>query len=369
MCGIAGYIGQSNDLNITYNLITKLFEKIEIRGIDASGYWGAEPGAKGKVYYHKEPIKSSLFIKNYYWKSVMFNANLNILLVHSRGASKGVGEPSENYNNHPFTNCNKSIGLIHNGRIDDVEYNAFKQKYEIKTKCDSEILLRIFESGEMYDEEDLNHLRDIDHPQRIAGISDIFSLINEGHMAVAIGERGSGNNRMLWLFRNYHRPLWIVDLRDILGQIFFVSEPSIWESAINECYDLKSIFKNQRLYELPTEEIWYLNVNQENLIPNVERYQVFKNDLKPWVFDGKRVYLKEKESNFEVISGLDDNDFLDNDYYLDDFHQACDDIIDSINNIRNVNELSFQNNFMSYNELYELTENLEKQKNILDRFY
>src|ERR1017187_8384749 len=45
-----------------------------------------------------------------YWAGVK-NLNPNILICHARGASVGVGMPSNNKNNHPFVNSDYSIAL------------------------------------------------------------------------------------------------------------------------------------------------------------------------------------------------------------------------------------------------------------------
>jgi len=388
MCGIAGYIGESKKPVLTYQLITKLFEKSECRGIDAAGYWGTESGVNGNVLYHKEPGKSSAFVKKDVWKLVSKH-NPNLLLVHARGASKGVGEPSNNHNNHPFTSLDKSIGLIHNGRVDDCEYHSLKQKYGLQTQCDSEILLRIFESGESYSSKELkDFFGDADHPQRLAGIRDVFGLINEGHMAVAVGERGLNGSRMLWLFRNRHRPLWIVDMREPLGQVFFVSEPTIWEEAIHECSGIKSLARTQKLIELPTEEIWQFKVTPEEACPkNVQRFEVCKEGSTPWQFDGKKHDPVHRNGSFEVITGLDDNDRVLHpgqkpqpakerplpkiveweEFPLSEVEKKCDEMIDVINNIRTYTEQLVQEQSIQRHDFDQLLQDLEQQRQDLEQ--
>jgi hypothetical protein len=44
-------------------------------------------------------------------------------------------------------------------------------------------------------------------------------------------------------------------VREALGQIFFVSDPNIWDAAVAECKNNKSIIKSQKLIELPEDEI------------------------------------------------------------------------------------------------------------------
>jgi predicted glutamine amidotransferase len=70
---------------------------------------------------------------------------LDMLLVHARGASHGVGSPDDNKNNHPFVSNCKTVGLVHNGRIPDNEYRSLIKKYQVESSCDSELFLRIFE--------------------------------------------------------------------------------------------------------------------------------------------------------------------------------------------------------------------------------
>ena len=108
MCGIAGFIGESKNSQASFSILTKLFEKVESRGIDAAGFWLAENGKNGRIFYHKQPGRSSEFVHGEVWKSCS-NIDINLALVHARGASKGYGDPSINKNNHPFV----KIGRAH----------------------------------------------------------------------------------------------------------------------------------------------------------------------------------------------------------------------------------------------------------------
>lgn len=360
-------------------MITKLFEKSECRGIDAAGYWGTESGINGKVLYHKEPIKSSQFTQKDVWELVSKH-NPNLLLAHARGASKGVGEPIVNSNNHPFTNSDKSVGLIHNGRVDECEYQSLKQKYGLKSKCDSEILLRIFEAGEYYSVDELKgifveHFDTSEFHQRLIGIRDIFSLINEGHMAVAVGERGEDGNRMLWLFRNRHRPLWIVDVRELLGQVFFISDPDIWDEAIRECSGIKKIIRTQKLIEMPTEEIWYFKITPEKPYPQNQRFQVFKENPIPWKFDGNKHELIHRNASFEVITNLDENDciiqelpeFIEwEDFPLSEDDEKCERMIDLINDIKTNTLQLLQDQLIHQQNVDQLILSLEEHMKLVE---
>jgi hypothetical protein len=365
MCGLTGYIGESKKPVLTYQLITKLFEKSESRGLDAAGFWGTESGIDGRVLYHKEPLRASQFVKKEAWKNLA-SYNPNLLLAHARGASKGVGEPRFNHNNHPFTSSDKSLGLIHNGRVDECEYQAFKQKYELSSNCDSEILLRIFENK----------------PTRLEGIQDIFSLINEGHMAVSIGERLPNGERMMWLFRNQHRPLWIIDMREALGQIFFISEPNIWEDAVNECSGVKTIAKSQKLIELPVEQIWQFKITCDEIHPkSVERYEVVKENLSNWTFDGKKYNRILNKPSFGVITNLDDNDQIisqfkiqkeyeveeNQDYIsMSSINHKCDEMISIVESIRAYVDMIINEGSITDQDYDQLLQNLEDERQQLD---
>lgn len=357
MCGITGYIGESKDPETSFNLITNLFEKSEIRGIDAAGYWGVSDS--GDVLYNKEPGTSSSLIKKQAWQSIS-NHNPKILIAHARGASKGFGTPLSNKNNHPFTNHSRSVGLIHNGRIDDSEYQTLKEKCNLKSECDSEILLRIFESSECSCVDFCKCLE-----SRLLGIRNIFSFINEGHMAVAIGERLSHEENILWLFRNRYRPLWVSDMREVLGQIFFVSEPNIWSDAIAGM----NISRNQKLIEITPDEVWQIRNNSELLI---NRYRVIKgkiNSFKNNIEIKERVY---ESPDFNLITQLDEKDNIIksnkiptveiNSKFLDDINYKCQEIIEIINNINIcVEEMSYDQS-LNENDCTQLHQDLENYR-------
>lgn len=350
--------------------MTKLFEKSESRGIDASGFYATEKGSDGVVVYHKEPTRTREFVKKNVWKDLS-KYDCNMILCHARGASKGVGEPSINSNNHPFISQDKSLCLIHNGRVDDVEYNSLKQKYIVKSNCDSEILLRILENSSFIEKPD-----EVMPPEITSGIMNVFSLINEGHMAVAVGKRGNNGERWLWLFRNMYRPLWVVDTRDSLGQLFFISEPSIWEDALRECSTLKGFSRSQKLIEIPEGQIWCFKIDSESIHANsFLKYEVIKSEIKPWLFDGIKHEIKQVDTSIKFISELDEFDRLKktesqivipSNLRLDVLDRKCDQIIDVVNNIRQYAEQLAQENSITSLEFEELLADLESKRKELE---
>lgn len=273
MCGLAGFIGKSKNPELSYSVITALFSNLEIRGTDASGFWGVNES--NQIIYHKEPITSkTLSLRNDWKKLKEFNAEL--LLTHARGASTGVGLPIYNKNNHPFVSHDKNLAIIHNGRIQDYEYLHLKKYYETNTDCDSEIILRILE----------------DNDDKLVGIEKIWSYLNMAHMAVVIGDI----NRNLWLFRNKHRELCVIDLIKELGQIFFVSTPSIWHiSSFN-----LNLYPDIQV--MPPDELWHISKDL-----TIDKYDIICEDFLPWDKVGIS-NLKKNQIKHEIISELGEED-------------------------------------------------------------
>lgn len=304
MCGIAGIIGTSKKPKVSYKILTHLFSALEERGTDAAGCWGVEAKAKPSIIYHKEPIKSSEFITTPFWKDLQ-NLNPNLFLLHARKASYGVGTPYINKNNHPFVSVDKRIGLVHNGKIN--ESNFLSKSYETVTTVDSEILLRMYEnpySDELKIDNTPNYIN-----ERLLGIHDIFSVVNEGSMAVSIGELHADGSRTLFLFRNEKRPIWLVDLRKALGQIVFFSDPVLWEQAVINSKQARELGYCHRLSELPNDEVWVFKIdNKKQMVidENFYRFQVVKHEkeIEDWIEPSNKKKIGDKKLNLSVITNL-----------------------------------------------------------------
>lgn len=323
MCGIAGFIGKSKKPKVTAELATQLFDFLELRGRDAAGVWGAEGGKKeNNIIYHKEPGRSSEFIKRSFWKKIQ-NTKPNILLLHARATSPGVGHANVNKNNHPFVSADFRIGMIHNGRVNEADF--LKDKYKIKSETDSEVLLRMYEHGvDLKDNIDIevNEEGDFDlDPEiisRIKGLKEIWSWVHRGAMAVAYGEYVDLDTRYLWLFRNEHRPLWIGDAREALGQIFFFSSPDIWYRAISSSASLRNACESMNsLIEIPVGQIWFFKVDKENPYIGYDEnsYSIFDIDIgdkkETWEKENVKVCdIKEPQMSLNVTSDLDDDECI-----------------------------------------------------------
>ncbi|QCX34273.1 glutamine--fructose-6-phosphate transaminase (isomerizing) [Caloramator sp. E03] len=141
MCGIVGYIGKSNAVPV---LIDGL-KKLEYRGYDSAGvciFDGCKltvTKCKGRLSNLEDKIKDD-----------PISGNLGI--GHTRWATHG--QPSD-VNSHPHTNKDMTIGVVHNGIIEN--YLKIKEwlmslGYEFETETDTEVvphLIDYFYDGDL----------------------------------------------------------------------------------------------------------------------------------------------------------------------------------------------------------------------------
>jgi hypothetical protein len=219
--------------------------------------------------------------------------------LHARAASLGSGPPADNSNNHPFVSTDKQVALVHNGKI--FEYDALTKKYMVNSRCDSEILLRIFEAGS----------RDTSIEGRLMGLKDIWSHVVLGHMAVAIGERMPQGERRMWLFRNHFRTLWLLDLRKTLGQMFFCSTPELWLQAMGDCPKLwDHVSRKSKFIEVLPEQLWVFTKRPGAEVENsdIHKFEIKQNGVSLFEYEGTPIAIINKEPTCEVLTDLDHNE-------------------------------------------------------------
>ena len=296
MCGLLGFIGSSKDPIKTEALITELFDQTQIRGIDASGYYCTSEFYFNNVYFHKQPGPSIHLLQENVYKNIWKN-KINLGLFHCRAASQGVGFPNDNINNHPFVSKNFKKAVIHNGLIIKNEYSFLKEYYQVESKCDSEIILRILEQ----EEESI-----------LENISNFLSLTPESHFAVAYSESDQ-NHRKLMLCRNKHRPLFFANLIDEIGQIIFFSTIEIFYKAINKIAKRNVFIKPQKIVEIYPHEIYefdyYKNqnitMNLYKTIPSKETF-LLKDDFFQIKNENKNAFNLENKNTFNLKDALFD---------------------------------------------------------------
>jgi hypothetical protein len=142
-------------------------------------------------------------------------------------------------------------------------------------------------------------------------------------MAVAIGERLDNKNRRLWLFRNAKRDLWLADMREHLGQIFFFSTDVIWDQAVADCPLVKPYLSGVSLAWMPTEELWKLDFDEK---VTLEQYSIVEKEDMPWESPTK-VSIPQMQPEAKIICYLNENEehVSKNDNLLDDDYAVIDD--------------------------------------------
>jgi glucosamine 6-phosphate synthetase-like amidotransferase/phosphosugar isomerase protein len=134
MCGIMGYYSFGNKVPDKNN-ITEMFDLLESRGRDASGYAYVNAG---QLVVNKAPLKSSELIKSNNWKQLKLP---KIMILHTR--MKTQGDPKNNKNNHPLFSKN-GLAVVHNGMIFNDKEIFGKNKRD--AEVDSEAILEVLSS-------------------------------------------------------------------------------------------------------------------------------------------------------------------------------------------------------------------------------
>ena len=135
MCGIVGYIGKRDSVQI----IMDGLKRLEYRGYDSAGI--VVLNEDNEYEYNKKAGKVSEL--NNHLKETAINGNIGI--GHTRWATHG--EPND-INAHPHFDMNKNITIVHNGIIEN--YMTLKKKltldgYKFTTDTDTEVLANLIE--------------------------------------------------------------------------------------------------------------------------------------------------------------------------------------------------------------------------------
>ncbi len=137
MCGIIGYIGPRNIVDVLINGLKRL----EYRGYDSAG---VAIFTDGEIFVYKKVGKVSSLedgIKNF----STFGFDSKIGIAHTRWATHG--EPND-VNAHPHTDCTGKIAVVHNGIVEN--YGTIKKKLEslghiFKSQTDTEVIAHLIE--------------------------------------------------------------------------------------------------------------------------------------------------------------------------------------------------------------------------------
>ncbi len=134
MCGITGYIGERQAVEITLNNLKRL----EYRGYDSSGV--AYPrGAKINI------VRAIGKIVNLEKALLKENTEATIAIAHTRWATHGG--PSEK-NAHPHHDCTERIAVVHNGIIEnysELRTDLIAKGHQFTSETDTETLAHLIE--------------------------------------------------------------------------------------------------------------------------------------------------------------------------------------------------------------------------------
>jgi glucosamine 6-phosphate synthetase-like amidotransferase/phosphosugar isomerase protein len=313
MCGLFGFIGESKNHEVTKQICTSLFIRTQSRGTDASGFYCVKTYPNNSIGYYKKPVQAIEFIGLPEYKK-LWDHHLNLGIFHCRAASAGVGIPAFNENNHPFVSKDNKKALIHNGVIIKPEYEFLKSFYEVETECDSELLLRMFEQ----DENIFNK------------ISKFITYAKNSHYAVAYAETDE-NHRTLHLFRNIHRPLVLVDLREDLGQLFFCSTTDIFCESIEK---VNKKFRNYKIYEIPEDAYSQVVLDISGDI-SYNEFKIDSSNADPQKIELDYCQIKKTVSGWNNILNMSSTDDIKDiiNSMLDKIQENCNSIKNNMDNL------------------------------------
>ena len=135
MCGIVGYIGQSD----AYPILIEGLKKLEYRGYDSAGVALINQSDNLNVYKTKGKVS------NLEAMAADKDCTGHIGIAHTRWATHG--EPSAT-NAHPHVSMSGNLALVHNGIIEN--YQVLKEQlqdkgYEFKSTTDTEVLVQLID--------------------------------------------------------------------------------------------------------------------------------------------------------------------------------------------------------------------------------
>ena len=135
MCGIVGYIGKRNSLQIIYDGLLRL----EYRGYDSAGIAVIDKDNNINVVKKAGKVKE---LESYFDKDLLEG---NTGIGHTRWATHG--DPND-INAHPHFDMTKNISIVHNGIIEN--YLTLKTKLKMEgftfsTETDTEVLANLIQ--------------------------------------------------------------------------------------------------------------------------------------------------------------------------------------------------------------------------------
>ena len=135
MCGIIGYVGERNAIDI----LLKGLKRLEYRGYDSCGF--AVVSNKGELYLERIKGRVDELFKKVERKNYLSSHGI----AHTRWATHGI--PNEE-NAHPHTDCNNEIVIVHNGIIENyLELREKLKNHRFRSETDTEVVVHLLEEN------------------------------------------------------------------------------------------------------------------------------------------------------------------------------------------------------------------------------
>jgi glucosamine--fructose-6-phosphate aminotransferase (isomerizing) len=135
MCGIIGYVGERNAIDI----LLKGLKRLEYRGYDSCGF--AVVSNKGELYLERIKGRVDELFKKVEGKNYLSSHGI----AHTRWATHGI--PNEE-NAHPHTDCNNEIVIVHNGIIENyLELREKLKNHRFRSETDTEVVVHLLEEN------------------------------------------------------------------------------------------------------------------------------------------------------------------------------------------------------------------------------
>lgn len=134
MCGIVGYIGNNNVMEIVLDGLAKL----EYRGYDSAGIALIEDS---RLYLKKSEGKLENLISLLRGKE----SHSKVGIGHTRWATHGI--PSD-FNAHPHVDCKEQLVVVHNGIIEnyyELRQKLLKKGHRFTSETDTEVIVHLIE--------------------------------------------------------------------------------------------------------------------------------------------------------------------------------------------------------------------------------
>lgn len=165
MCGIVGYVGSGDAVEV----ILEGLSKLEYRGYDSAGVALIQ---NGKIRIEKKSGKLNN-LKNHLEENPILS---QVGIGHTRWATHG--EPTD-INSHPHYSEDKSVAVVHNGIIENyisLKKDLQKKGYKFISDTDTEVIAHLFHF--FYDGDMIDTLRKV--LKEVRG-SYAFGIVHEKH--------------------------------------------------------------------------------------------------------------------------------------------------------------------------------------------